>query len=176
MIVLKFHTARVKKKISLPLICSCDKELALSTRQSLHPKSPIRKARGSVISQTSGSGVPVTATLMIIKLEKQRKQAAIQVTAIIFQKVFLTLPPRVVEQITRKSSPASIDEIMGDMNHEATVHSNFVQFIDEAASPASPAPIRAPITVCVPLIGIPKIDETKMNENEERHVPSISLS
>lgn len=85
-------------------------------------------------------------------------------------------PPRDVEQISRKSRPAKIEDSTGDMNHEATVHPNLVQFSAEAVSPARPAPISAPITVCVPLIGIPKIEAKRMKLNDDMHVPSINLS
>jgi hypothetical protein len=75
-----------------------------------------------------------------------------------------------------KSNPASIEEIKGEMNHEAAVHPNFVQFIALDDKPASPDPMSAPITVCVPLIGIPKIEEIRMKLNEDNEVPSISRS
>lgn len=130
---------------------------------------------GSVTSQTSVVGLS-TATLMIMKLVKQIVQAAIQVTHIIFQKMLLTFPPKVVEQITKNSTIVSNTAITGEINQEATVHSNLVQLISDADTPARPAPISAPITVCVPLIGMPKIDDTKMNENEAKLVPSIIRS
>lgn len=61
------------------------------------------------------------------------------------------------------------------MNHEATVIPNLCQLIDEAVTPASPAPIKAPITVCVPLMGIPNSDENSTKLKAARHVPSINL-
>ena len=73
------------------------------------------------------------------------------------------------------NSPANTDDKTGDMNQEATVIPNLVQLIDEAAKPASPAPIKAPITVCVPLIGIPNNEENRTKLNAARHVPSINL-
>lgn len=113
---------------------------------------------------------------MIMKQVKQIVQAAIQVTHIIFQKMLLTFPPRVVEQITKYSTIVRNTAITGEMNHEATVNPNFVQLSSDADTPARPAPISAPITVCVPLMGMPKIDDTKMNENEAKLVPSINRS
>ena len=61
------------------------------------------------------------------------------------------------------------------MNHEATVIPNLPQLIDEAVTPANPAPIKAPMTVCVPLMGIPNNDENSTKLKAARHVPSINL-
>ena len=40
---------------------------------------------------------------------------------------------------------------------------------------ASPAPIKAPIIVWVPLIGIENIDDTKITLNVARDAPNISF-
>jgi hypothetical protein len=43
----------------------------------------------------------------------------------------------------------------------------------EASTTAKPAPIIAPTIVCVPEMGMPKIEEVIMNRNELIEVPSI---
>lgn len=93
-----------------------------------------------------------------------------------FVDVAFMCPFSTVEQISRKSKPAMTEDSTGEMNHDATVIPNLPQLSVEAYNPARPAPISAPITVCVPLIGIPKIDETKMKLNEARQTPSINRS
>lgn len=84
-------------------------------------------------------------------------------------------PPRVKAQIKINITPAIAEDSSGERNQEATVNPNLPQLISEAESPAKPAPTSAPITVCVPLIGIPKIELTKMKLKALRHVPSIMI-
>lgn len=72
--------------------------------------------------------------------------------------------------------PARSAARTGDMNQLATVHSTLVQLSVLAFSPASPAPISAPMTVCVPLMGIPKIEDARIKLNEASDVPSIIRS
>ncbi len=88
----------------------------------------------------------------------------------------MTLPPKETEQIKINIVNASTKARIGEINQLKTVKPNFPQFIFYEPTLASPAPISAPTTVWVPLIGIPKIDATKIKLNEAKHVPSMILS
>jgi hypothetical protein len=73
--------------------------------------------------------------------------------------------------------PANMAVSKGEINQLTIVHAIFSQLSDlasdDAESPARPAPINAPITVCVPLIGIPKIAAAIIKLKEERQIPII---
>jgi hypothetical protein len=68
------------------------------------------------------------------------------------------------------------DESNGEMNQDNTIIPTFLQPISEADTAARPDPIRAPITACVPLIGMPNIEEKSIKLKADRVVPSIILS
>lgn len=80
------------------------------------------------------------------------------------------------EAISKNKVIAKADDKAGEMNQEATVVPNFFQLIVEAFNPDRPAPIKAPITVCVQLIGIPKIDENMIKKTDEIKTANIMRS
>ena len=64
--------------------------------------------------------------------------------------------------MTRNKRAAIKADRAGEKNHEATVQSNLFQFKFSTGNAASPVPINAPITVCVPLMGMPNIEAPNM--------------
>ena len=66
--------------------------------------------------------------------------------------------------------------IAGATNHPATIIPSFYQLIWEKPTAAIPDPIRAPITVCVPEIGMPKMEADMMKRNEAIEAASIVYS
>ena len=91
-----------------------------------------------------------------------------------------TAPPNVHAATIINRIPANKAASKGEINQLTNVHAIFSQLSDNASddaeSPARPAPINAPITVCVPLIGILKIAEARIMLNEERQVPIMIAS
>lgn len=61
----------------------------------------------------------------------------------------------------------------GEMNHESTITPNFFQASFMKPVEIIPAPKRAPMTVCVPEIGIPENDEVIINVKDARHTENI---
>ena len=61
----------------------------------------------------------------------------------------------------------------GDTNQLNTIRLSWPQSMYCEPRPASPAPIKAPTTVCVPEIGTPKKDEVSINRNEA--IPTDSI-
>jgi hypothetical protein len=61
----------------------------------------------------------------------------------------------------------------GDTNQLNTIRLSWPQSMYCEPRPASPAPIKAPTTVCVPEIGTPKKDELSINRNEA--IPTDSI-
>ena len=68
------------------------------------------------------------------------------------------------------------EDSTGDTNQLSTIRRSWLQLMACDPSPAKPAPIRAPTTVCVPDIGTPKKDELRMNRNEAIPTESIIWS
>ena len=65
---------------------------------------------------------------------------------------------------------------MGATNQLATIMPNLPQAISAEPTVASPDPISAPTTVCVPEIGMPKMEDAIIKMKELIEVPSIIYS
>lgn len=61
----------------------------------------------------------------------------------------------------------------GETNQLKTTVPSYYQLIESNPAVAKPDPITAPTTVCVPLIGIPKIEDVIIIETDEKLVPNI---
>lgn len=80
------------------------------------------------------------------------------------------------ETISRNRVQAKAEDKAGEINQDATVVPNFFQLIVEAFNPERPAPIKAPITVCVQLMGMPRMEENIMKNTEEMSTANIMRS
>jgi hypothetical protein len=65
------------------------------------------------------------------------------------------------------------EDRIGDTNQLNTIRRSWLQLMSCEPRPASPAPIKAPTTVCVPEIGTPKKDEVNINRKEA--IPTDSI-
>lgn len=61
----------------------------------------------------------------------------------------------------------------GEMNHDRTITPNFFQARCVKPVEMIPAPKSAPMTVCVPEIGIPENEEVMINVNDARHTENM---
>lgn len=69
---------------------------------------------------------------------------------------------------------ATIDEKRGETTHDTTIMISWFQLMREAWwVAATPAPIYAPTTVCVPEIGMPKTVERRMKLAEQMRIANI---
>jgi hypothetical protein len=66
------------------------------------------------------------------------------------------------------------EDSTGETNQLSTIRRSWLQLMSCEPRPASPAPIKAPTTVCVPEIGTPKKDDVRINRNEA--IPTESIS
>jgi hypothetical protein len=82
----------------------------------------------------------------------------------------------IAQHTNEKSINASIIDRSGEMNQLATISPSFTQFTDEAPEPTKPAPIRAPIIVCVPEIGTANATEKKIKAAEAIEALNIIYS
>ena len=64
----------------------------------------------------------------------------------------------------------------GDVTHEDAIQSNSEKLSCEAPTVTQPAPISAPITACVPEMGIPNLTATAMKTKVEKHTDVIIIS
>ena len=67
------------------------------------------------------------------------------------------------------------DESAGERNHENIITPNFPQSSDSAPVYTTPAPSNAPITVCVPEIGIFEKVDVIIKKNDEKHTANIII-
>ena len=85
-----------------------------------------------------------------------------------------SVPPRVSAQQAKTSNRHIADESRGEISQLETILTTTSQLTLLTPHPTIPAPTSALMTVCVPLIGMPKIEELIMNRNDARETASMS--
>jgi hypothetical protein len=83
---------------------------------------------------------------------------------------------KIAQHTNENSIKVNRIERIGEMNQLATISPSYAQSTDEAPEPTKPAPISAPIIVCVPEMGTANPTEIKMKVAEAMEALNIICS
>ena len=104
-------------------------------------------------------------------ITKQRLTTNCRAKSLALKERFLVSMVRAATKyISRKARSAAR---AGLTNHEITIVSILLQLRASKLVATAPAPRRAPITVCVPEMGIPEKDEVMINRKDEKQTETI---